>query len=84
MRKTLFLIIGLLSGAVVGVVAVILFTPYSGDEVKSRIRTRFNEVYEESKRVAAARQAEMRDRWEALKRGKAIPIDKGAESDQAA
>jgi gas vesicle protein len=69
MRKTAFLLIGVLSGAVVGAAAALLLTPYSGKELQGQIRTRLQDLVEQGKQAASARRAELQAQLEALKRG---------------
>jgi gas vesicle protein len=69
MRKTAFLLIGVLSGAVVGAAAALLLTPYSGKELQGQIRTRFQDLIEQGKQAASARRAELQAQLEAFKRG---------------
>ena len=77
MRKTVYLIIGLLAGAAVGAATTILLTPYSGQEMQSRIRTRAQGLIEEGKKAAAARRAELQAQLESFKRGgTSVAIDK--------
>jgi gas vesicle protein len=74
MRKTLFLIMGVLAGAVVGAAAATLLAPYSGKEMQERIRSRAQELIEEGKRAAAARRAELQAQLEGFKRGTPVTI----------
>lgn len=69
MRKTVYLIIGLLAGAAVGAATAILLAPYSGQEMQSRIRTRAQDLIEEGKKAAAARRVELQAQLESFKRG---------------
>jgi gas vesicle protein len=69
MRKTVYLIIGLLAGAAVGAATAIMLAPYSGQEMQSRIRTRAQELVEEGKKAAAVRRAELQAQLESFKRG---------------
>jgi gas vesicle protein len=78
MRKTFFLIMGILAGAVVGAAAAILLAPYSGKEMQVRIRTRAQELIEEGKKAAAARRAELQAQLEGFKRGTPVTIAEGA------
>jgi gas vesicle protein len=68
MRKTVYLIIGVLAGAAVGAATAILLAPYSGQEMQSRIRTRAQELIEEGKKAAATRRAELQAQLESFKR----------------
>lgn len=74
MRKTLFLIIGVLAGAVVGAAAAIFLAPYSGKELQARIRTRAQELIDEGKRAAAVRRTELQAQLEGFKRGAPVTI----------
>ena len=76
MRKAVFFLLGMLSGAIVGAVAVILLTPYSGAELKERLRNLTGELIEEGKRAAAARRAELEAQLEAFKRGTPVVIER--------
>ena len=69
MRKTVFLLLGVLSGALVGAAAALLLTPYSGKEMQGQIRSRFQDLVEQGKQAAATRRAELQAQLEALKRG---------------
>jgi gas vesicle protein len=74
MRKTFYLVMGVLAGAAVGAAAAILLAPYSGKEMQARIRTRAQELIEEGKRAAATRRAELQAQLDAFKRGTPITI----------
>ena len=69
MRKTFFLLMGVLSGALVGAAAALLLTPYSGKELQGRLRSRGQELIEAGREAAAVRGAELQAQWEAFKRG---------------
>jgi gas vesicle protein len=84
MRKTVFLIMGMLAGAVVGAAAAMLLAPYSGKELQGRIRTRAQELIEEGKRAAAARRAELQAQLEGFKRGAPVTISESAPDQPAA
>jgi len=72
MRKVFSFLVGLLAGAVVGVVAAILLAPYSGSELQERMCARVQGLIEEGKRAAAARRAELEAQLETFKRGTAV------------
>ena len=79
MRKTFYLLLGLLAGAVVGVAAAILLAPYSGTELQRRMReqlgvvqARIQEIIEEGRRAAAARTEDIWAQFEAAKRGASL------------
>jgi gas vesicle protein len=84
MRKTFFLILGVLAGAVVGAAAAMLLTPYSGREMQARIRTRAQELIDEGKRAAAARRAELQTQLESFKRGTPVTISENVPDQPAA
>lgn len=69
MRKTFYMLIGLLAGAMVGAAAALLLAPYSGKEMQTQIRTRVQGLVEEGKRAAAARRAELQAQLEAFRHG---------------
>lgn len=60
---------GFLIGLVLGVVAVILTTPQSGQDLKQKVRSRFDDVVAEGRRAAAERRAELENRLADLKTG---------------
>jgi gas vesicle protein len=84
MRKTFYLIMGMLAGAAVGAAAAILLAPYSGKEMQKRIRTRAQELIDEGKRAATARRAELQAQLEGFKRGTPVTISEGAPEQPAA
>jgi gas vesicle protein len=84
MRKTLFLIMGMLAGAAVGAAAALLFAPYSGKDMQARIRTRAQELIDEGKRAAATRRAELQAQLESFKRGTPVTISESAPEQPAA
>jgi gas vesicle protein len=84
MRKTFFLIVGILAGAAVGAAAAILLAPYSGKELQGRIRTRAQELIEEGRQATAARRAELQAQLESFKRGTPVTISESAPDQPAA
>lgn len=74
MRKTLFLIMGMLAGAAVGAAAALMFAPYSGKEMQSRIRIRAQGLINEGKQAAAVRRAELQAQLEGFKRGAPVTL----------
>jgi gas vesicle protein len=84
MRKTFYLIMGMLAGAAVGAAAAILLAPYSGKEMQKRIRTRAQELIDEGKRAATARRAELQAQLEGFKRGTPVTISEDAPEQPAA
>ena len=69
MRKTFFLLMGVLSGALVGAAAALLLTPYSGKEMQGQLRSRAQDLIEAGREAAATRGAELQAQWESFKRG---------------
>ncbi len=59
---------GLVLGAVVGAVTVMLLTPISGRTLQDRLRQRFDEIMEEGRRAAAERRAELEAQFAESKR----------------
>jgi gas vesicle protein len=84
MRKTLFLIMGMLAGAAVGAAAALLFAPYSGKEMQAQIRTRAQKLIDEGKQAAAARRAELQAQLEGFKRGTPVTISESTPDQPAA
>jgi gas vesicle protein len=84
MRKTFFLIMGMLAGAAVGAVAALLLAPYSGKEMQAQIRTRAQKLIDEGKQAAATRRAELQAQLEGFKRGTPVTISEGAPDQPAA
>jgi gas vesicle protein len=75
MRKSVFLILGLLAGAVVGAAIAVLLAPYSGTELQERMRARVQNLIEEGKRAASARRAELEAQLDAFKKGTPVAIE---------
>lgn len=84
MRKMVYLMMGIVAGAIVGAAAATLLAPYSGEEMQRRIRTRAQELIEEGKRAAAARRAELQAQLEEFKQGKPVTISENAPEQPAA
>lgn len=59
MNKLVSLGIGLALGASVGVLAVLLFTPASGEELVSNLKQGWQETLDEARRASVARRAEL-------------------------
>jgi gas vesicle protein len=83
MRKIVSFLGGLFAGAMVGAAAAILLSPYSGPELRDRVRTRVQDLVDEGKRAASARQAELQAQLEAFKRGTPVTIQTASEEPQA-
>ena len=75
MRKVINFLAGFLVGAVVGGATGLLLAPYGGTELQQRIQLRFEEVLEEGRKAATARQAELETQLEAFKSGEAVTIE---------
>lgn len=69
MRKVANFLAGFFLGGLFGGAAGLLLAPSGGAELKERIRARVDELVEEGKEAAAARQAEMEAQLEAFTRG---------------
>lgn len=69
MRKFFSFVTGALSGALVGVVAALLMTPASGDELRGGAQSRLDGFLDELRKASAQRRAELESQLEALKRG---------------
>jgi len=74
-RKVLNFLAGFLVGGLVGAGAGLLLAPRAGTEVQERIRGRIDELIEEGKRAAVARQAELEAELEAFKSGEPVIIE---------
>jgi gas vesicle protein len=69
MRRLLSFIAGALSGALVGSVAALLLTPYSGEELVDEVNQQFDKVIEEVKKTAAEERARLEEQLKALQKG---------------
>ena len=58
---------GFLIGMIIGAVAVLLFTPQSGEDLQSGVRARVDELLAEGREAAATRRAELEARLAELK-----------------
>jgi hypothetical protein len=79
-RKAISFLTGFLVGALAGGAAGLLLAPHGGAELQKRIQARFEELAEEGRKAAAARQAELEAQLEAFKRGEAVTIEATPES----
>ncbi|MGD2177441.1 MAG: YtxH domain-containing protein [Anaerolineae bacterium] len=80
MRKAINFLAGFFVGALFGGAAGLLLTPYGGSEIQERIRARFEELAEEGRKAATARQAELEAQLEAFKSGEAVTIEAAPKS----
>jgi gas vesicle protein len=74
-RKLFSFLAGFFVGALVGGAAGLLLAPQGGTELQERIRARFEELAEEGRKAATARQAELEAQLEAFKSGEAVTIE---------
>jgi gas vesicle protein len=58
----------------VGGVAALLFAPYSGEELQSRVRSNVEELIEQGKQAAAIRERELESELESFKRGDGVVV----------
>jgi gas vesicle protein len=79
-RKVVNFLAGFLVGALVGGAAGLLLAPYGGSELQERIQGRFEELVEEGRKAATARQAELEAQLEAFKSGEAVNIEATSKS----
>lgn len=75
MCKAINFLAGFLVGASIGAAAGLLLAPYGGDELQEHIRHRVDELMEEGRKAAAARQAELEKQLEAFRSGQPVTID---------
>ena len=69
MQKFFSFIAGIMSGALIGAVAAILFTPASGDELLGDTRVRADQLIEDMKANIAGERKRLESELEALKKG---------------
>jgi len=69
MRRFFSFMIGVISGALVGAVAVLLLTPESGEELRAGVRERFENLVEEVRSAAATERKRLETQLDSLKRG---------------
>jgi gas vesicle protein len=67
MQKTLSLLAGAVTGALVGATLVVLFTPASGETIRSDLRNRVNMLRMQMQDAAAARRAELEAQLDRLR-----------------
>lgn len=72
MLKLFNFLFGFLLGALVGAAIATLLAPEAGDATRGRIQLRMDQVFEEGKRAAAERRAELETQLEQLKKGKTL------------
>jgi gas vesicle protein len=69
MRRFFSFMIGVISGALVGAVAVLFLTPESGEELRARVREQFENLVDEARSAAAAERQRLETQLDSLKRG---------------
>lgn len=75
MRKILNFLAGFFVGGLTGAAVGLLLAPRSGAEFQEEIRARVDELMEEGRKAAAARQAELENQLEAFKAGESVSIE---------
>ncbi len=75
MRKVLAFLFGFAAGALVAGSVVLLITPQSGEEVRSTLRARFDELMEEGRQAAETRRRELEAQLAAFKQGGPVVIE---------
>jgi gas vesicle protein len=74
-RRVISFLAGFLVGVLAGGAAGLLLAPYGGTELQERIQVRFEELVEEGRKAATARQAELEAQLETFKSGEAVTIE---------
>lgn len=72
MKRFLSLLVGFLTGAVVGATLAILLAPTSGQELQAQIQNRYYDLREEVTEAAAQRRAELEEQLAALRAPKTV------------
>ncbi len=67
MEKTLSYLAGAVTGALIGATLVVLFTPASGETIRSDLRNRVNMLRMQMQNAASARRAELEAQLEQLR-----------------
>lgn len=67
MKRFLSMLVGFLTGAVVGATLAILFAPTSGHELQTQIQDRYYNLRDEVTEAAAQRRAELEEQLAALR-----------------
>lgn len=75
MRKMLNFLAGFSVGGLTGAIAGLLLAPRSGAEFQEEICARVDELVEEGRKAAAARQSELEDQLEAFKAGESLTVE---------
>lgn len=69
MKKLFSFLAGALSGALVGGVLTLLFTPASGEDLRTSAQTRWQHALDEARRAREEAQREMEEQFEVARRG---------------
>ena len=80
MRKAVNFLAGFFVGGLIGAAAGVLLAPTSGADLQERIRNRADELMEEGRKAAAARQAELETQLQAFKSGEPLTIETGSKA----
>ena len=75
MKKFAHFSIGLLIGAVLTGVTVLLITPVSGKQLQEEIKNKVDEIVYDVKEASELRQKELKSELETLRQGKTIQIE---------
>ncbi len=67
MRRILMFLTGTMCGALVGAVAALLLAPASGEELRSRLRDRYQGLVEDVRQAYQTRRAQLEAELEALR-----------------
>ncbi len=67
--KALNFVYGVLIGAALGAILVLLTTPQSGQDIQSAAKEKFNKLMEEGRRASEARKAELESRMKTIRAG---------------
>ena len=75
MKKVGFFTLGALIGGMLAGIAVLLFTPMSGVELRKEINQQANKLIDDVKQASVDRQEELREELESLRLGKNIKLE---------
>ncbi len=75
MRKIVNFLAGFFVGGLIGSTAGLLLAPYRGTELQEQIRLRVDELMEEGRKAAEARQAELERQLEAFRTGESVTLE---------
>lgn len=67
MQRTLSFLVGAFTGALVGATLMVLFTPASGETVRSDLRNRIDSLRSQMEDAAAARRSELEAQLDSLR-----------------